>query len=128
MENCNSQTTKCLNVIDVHWQPYYQRCEFCDMKYDYIGRLETFNQDVKEVLIRGNLTEYIPLEDIKQIHQSTSMQKSKLKIDPDGIQASEFTEEYFKSVEKSVVKKIYENYELDFLLFQYSARNILNKQ
>ena len=90
MENCNSQTTKCLNVIDVHWQPYYQRCEFCDMKYDYIGRLETFNQDVKEVLIRGNLTEYIPLEDIKQIHQSTSMQKSKLKIDPDGNWNSSF--------------------------------------
>ena len=125
MEKCNSQTTTCLNSIDVHWQPYYQRCEFCDVKYDYIGRLETFNHDVQEVLIQANLTEYIPIQNIKQIHQSTTMSTSQLQIDVDGIQASEFTKQYFKNVEESVVKKIFQYFELDFLLLQYSVNGIL---
>ena len=125
LDKCNSQTTSCFQSIDGHWQPYYQRCEFCNVKYDYIGRLETFNHDVQEVLIQANLTEYIPLQNIKQIHRSTTMSKSQFEVDEDGIQAKELTKQYFKNVEESIVKKIIQYYELDFLLFQYSARDIL---
>ena len=103
----------------------YQLCEFCDVEYDYIGRIETFNRDVQEVLIQANLTEYIPLQNIKQIHRSTTMSKSQFEVDEDGIQAKKLTKEYFKNVEESIVKKIVQYFELDFLLFQYSAGDIL---
>ena len=126
LDKCNSQTTTCFNSkINHHWQPYYQLCEFCDVKYDYIGRLETFNHDVQEVLIQANLTEYIQLRNIKQVHQSTTMSTSQFEVDEDGIQAKKLTKEYFKNVEESIVKKIIQYFELDFLLFQYSAGDIL---
>ena len=126
MDKCNSQTTTCFNSnINIHWQPYYQLCEFCDVEYDYIGRIETFNHDVQEVLIQANLTEYIPLQNIKLVHQSTTMSKSQFEVDENGIQAKELTKQYFKNVEQSIVKQIIQYYELDFLLFQYSTRDIL---
>ena len=126
MDKCNSQTTTCFNSnINIHWQPYYQLCEFCDVEYDYIGRIETFNHDVQEVLIQANLTEYIPLQNIKPVHQSTTMSKSQFEVDENGIQAKELTKQYFKNVEQSIVKQIIQYYELDFLLFQYSTRDIL---
>ena len=31
--------------IDRHVRSFYGRCAYCDMKYDVIGRAETFNQD-----------------------------------------------------------------------------------
>ena len=69
------------------------------------------------MLIQANLTEYIPLQNIKPVHQSTTMSKSQFKVDEDGIQAKELTKQYFKNVKESVVKKIIQYFKLDFLLF-----------
>ena len=29
-----------------HWRPYYINCDYCDIKYDFIGRVETFEKDL----------------------------------------------------------------------------------
>ena len=59
------------------------------------------------------------------VHQSTTMSKSQFEVDENGIQAKKMTKQYFKNVEQSIVKQIIQYYELDFLLFQYSTRDIL---
>ena len=33
--------------INTHWRPFYAKCEYCDMKYDVIGRAETFIDDTR---------------------------------------------------------------------------------
>ena len=43
--NIDRPSQKC-QKIDVHWRPFYQRCAYCDVEYDFIGHMETFNQDV----------------------------------------------------------------------------------
>ena len=37
----------CRKQVDVHWRPYYQRCAYCDITYSFIGRMESFNEDVE---------------------------------------------------------------------------------
>ena len=41
------------SIINHHWIPFYLNCGPCDIKYDYIIKLETFEQDtrwVKEIM------------------------------------------------------------------------------
>ena len=45
-EDCTAKNLQC-NAIDVHWRPFYLRCDYCDVNYNYIGRMETFEQDVR---------------------------------------------------------------------------------
>ena len=33
--------------VDRHWRSFNSRCTYCSMKYDVIGRAETFNEDAK---------------------------------------------------------------------------------
>ena len=43
--------------MNVHWRPYNARCLYCDISYDVIGRIETFDEDFKYILTRKNLTD-----------------------------------------------------------------------
>ena len=43
--------------INVHWRPYNARCLYCDISYDVIGRIETFDEDFKYILTRKKLTD-----------------------------------------------------------------------
>ena len=49
-------------VSDRHWDKFTYRCSYCDFQYSMIGRTETFDQDVKYILLKANLTTEIPLE------------------------------------------------------------------
>ena len=42
-EDC---TTEC-KPIDPHWKPFYLQCAYCDVDYNFIGRMETFENDVR---------------------------------------------------------------------------------
>ena len=34
---------------DVHWTPYWQNCKMCAIKYNFVGKLETFRTDIKQI-------------------------------------------------------------------------------
>ena len=40
--------------VDVHWSPFYGLCKTCKMKYDIIGKIETFNDDLDLVAFKLN--------------------------------------------------------------------------
>jgi len=46
-------------VVDVHWRPYNARCFYCDISYNVIGHMETFDDDVQYILMKANLTSLI---------------------------------------------------------------------
>ena len=38
---------KTSHTANEHWRPYYLHCDYCDIKYDFIGRMENFENDLK---------------------------------------------------------------------------------
>ena len=36
-----------------HWMPYWLHCHMCEMEYDVIGKMETWDEDIK--FITGNI-------------------------------------------------------------------------
>ena len=36
--------------VDAHWRPFHSRCAYCDVSYDVIGKMESFEEDVRYVL------------------------------------------------------------------------------
>ena len=62
------------------------RCAFCNIDYTrFIGRLETFEQDVRYVLVKTNLTKEIPLQDAgeRMLNTDTSKVISDEKLNED---------------------------------------------
>ena len=37
------------NFVDVHWSPYHMLCRPCDIHYNFIGKLETEEQDIYQL-------------------------------------------------------------------------------
>ena len=65
-ECSNSFNSPCF-LVDVHWRPYNARCSYCDIPYNVIGRVETFEDDIKYILLKQNLANQISL-DSTQLH------------------------------------------------------------
>ena len=123
------QNKKCDSGIDVHWRPFYQRCAYCDMSYDFIGRMENFGADVMEVVERANLTSDISVEEALGLqshftsndslqHGQNTKSEEALALP---IKASPRALEYFAKVDKSLIKDLLKLYLKDFQLFQYSS-------
>ena len=55
--------------INVHWRPYNARCLYCDIDYNVIGRMETFDEDVRYIFLKANLTEMLNISEL-HIHKS----------------------------------------------------------
>jgi len=41
--------------IDVHWQPYSTLCQACEIKYNFIGKYETIDEDLKLFQVKLSL-------------------------------------------------------------------------
>ena len=48
-------------TINAHWRPFNARCSYCDITYNVIGRVETFEEDFRYIILKQNLTHIIPL-------------------------------------------------------------------
>ena len=49
--------------VNTHWRPFNGRCLYCDIPYHVIGRMETFEEDARYILLKNNLTRIIPLKE-----------------------------------------------------------------
>ena len=117
--------------IDAHWRPYYLRCAYCDVTYNFIGRMENFGADVLEVVKRANLTSDISTEEALELQSHfTSNDSSRLGQNTEldlalPIKASSRAYEYFAKVDKRLIKALLKFYDRDFQLFQYSPEGFL---
>ena len=44
-----------LRTINVHWAPMNMKYQYCDVTYDVIGRMETFVDFLKYIMIKNKL-------------------------------------------------------------------------
>ena len=94
--------------VNNHWRPQYMECLHCDFDYDVVGKVETFADDVKYIVIKQNLTHLIPVnvttlkthasKDIAQKHRTMN---------------------YFCQLTKGQIRSLCDFYKLDFELFDY---------
>ena len=94
--------------FDEHWVPYYETCMPCDIKYDYILKFETLEEERLFLLSETGLKDHIDF--------SFEFKNS----NPRGTTTKSVIENYYKEVPLSLLKKIYSVYETDFKLFFYS--------
>ena len=86
---------------NLHFAPYKNLLNACSLKFDFIGRVETFSEDAPVII---NL-----LFD-KEI-QLPQENKSK---------GNKSTMEYYSTVSDGVIEKIHELYKEDFTMYSYS--------
>ena len=92
----------------LHWWPYTRLCNMCHIRYDFIGKVETWQSDVELLIESGNFSEFektaLCNQKLNQNQQKTTEDTSKL---------------YFKQLSPELVIKLYNLYKNDFIIGGY---------
>ena len=92
-------------IGNLHVAPYYRQCNPCGMKYDYIGMVENFENDMRVILDSVGAEKNI----VPQRNQTYHKERTK----------SEIVKTYIKDVPKSLMKKLYVKYYWDYFIFGF---------
>ena len=92
-----------------HWWPYSDLCKMCQINYDFIGNLESLDDDVTCML--KNFKNYTALHKMQD--------RVKEKINGGGKHTKAMTMEYFSKLSKESILKLYGFYKHDFKLGNY---------
>ena len=96
--------------MDVHWIPIHPNCAVCQIKYDVIGKMETFSEDIQYIFQIANLTHLFPNDhfDLKtNVHNKNETVEMRVM-------------KYFKPLDPKLVRRLYQFYHMDFKLFGYT--------
>ena len=103
----------------IHWWPFTELCKLCQIKYDFVGRLETLEDDVKK--LTHKFPRYKTLQNMNE--------RAKKKINGDRTKHTDtLTLRYFSEITKDTIKKLYKRYIDDFRLGGYEYPQIYIKQ
>jgi len=102
-----------LDQVDHHWQPQYDICQPCHIKYDYIGHYETMLNDAKDVLrnIAAGADVQFPLGDFDS-----------------RVPNSNKYFELFENVSVSDIRRILDFYRNDYKVFGYKIPDIIHRR
>jgi len=95
-----------------HWRPYWLHCHLCEMEFDVIGKMETWNQDVQFI------TDVTGLSMTNVTLEWTNRRSNK--------SSSTLAQDYFRKLDKQTTIKLYNIYKIDFEMFGYSLHPYLN--
>ncbi|XP_059078544.1 carbohydrate sulfotransferase 8-like [Tigriopus californicus] len=96
--------------LDTHIRPYWKQCGFCSIKYDFIGKVENLDQDMKLLLAQIGLDSVIQS---KQVHSSS------------GGSTDQLAQKYFRELNSSQKTRLYEMYRIDCHLVEYNCKQFL---
>ncbi|XP_067950250.1 carbohydrate sulfotransferase 14-like [Watersipora subatra] len=101
------QFLTCINggSQDMHWFPQSSLCNVCRVKFDFIGHLETVQEDAEFVIKHLGLNGTYP-------HSFASKKYS----------TKEVMEEWYQSIPATLLKSLARLYELDFMLHGYNPK------
>ncbi|CAL4170841.1 unnamed protein product [Meganyctiphanes norvegica] len=100
----------CMLDIDVHWRPSHDRCAPCNVHYDAILKLETFDSDERYIkMITG-------MPSNKDDGNSSVQNSQSFKT---GHSTEDLTTQYFRGLTPDEVNRVVQAYHYDFLLFGY---------
>ena len=92
-----------------HWWPFSDVCKLNEIDYNFIGKIESLEQDVECIL--QHFPDYAKLQTIKD--------KLKAKVNAQGHHNSNMTMEYFSQLSKHDIRNLYKMYETDFVMGGY---------
>ena len=101
------ETTK----VNIHWKSFFDRCFHCDIPYNVIGRIETFQEDVQYIILKNNLEKILDLETTLQFHSLNSSKKDTKKE----------SLYHFLKLNLTQIQQLYAVYQMDFEMFNYDA-------
>ena len=113
-EQCRKSYNKDCSHVDRHWNLFDARCQYCEIPYNVIGKMETFDDDVKYIILKQNLEDIIPLN-TTDLHMNWKGDEY----------ANNSTLAYFSSLSKLQIRWLYEIYREDFELFDYKIDSYL---
>jgi len=91
------------------WKSYYSKCLPCDVKFDVIMKLETHTEDEKWIINTRNLTQLSKVRDWRHLSSSKSLR-----------------EELISQLSRDQLNGVYENYKIDFEMFNYTMDKYLH--
>lgn len=89
--------------MDEHWQPITRLCSPCSLHFNFIVKMENFDNEIQLPLKNGGVT-------------AIELGKSHIT----GTANRKLIEKYFKMLTLGEVKKLYTKYKRDFLLYGYT--------
>lgn len=94
------------NEYDRHWERFHNLCHPCVIKYNWIGKYDSMNEDADNVLkiIGANVT-------FPRVPASGKTKKN--------------VPDQFKSLPKEFITKLYKIYQKDFEMFDYKVEDVL---
>ena len=94
----------------IHWWPFTQLCRLCEIKYDMIGHVETFNNDAQKII--DHFPHYAILHSMQN--------RLNRKVNGGHTQHTrDLTLKYFSQLTKQSISKLYFRYNHDFKLGGY---------
>ena len=104
--------------INGHWRPYASSCSYCEIKYDVIGRLESYEEDFRYVMEKSKLQSLD--SDLRENSDPSKPKKDSMK---DSIRES--TKALFKNIPKEMIRKLVSMFQMDFEMFDYEISSYL---
>ena len=96
-----------------HIDTYYHHCDMCRIRYDLVGKFESFAEDTRYILMKSGAYEKIDIYD-QQLSWFDNRPYSTTNI--------ETALPFFRELTKETILKLYLRYEMDFDMFGYSAQ------
>ena len=95
-------------------RPLFHFCSFCEVKFDVIGTMEEFEQDIDYIAKKMNFDKLLDNKE-KRANQTPSSSNNK----------TERIFSYFSLLEKHVKLRLYNLYKMDFEMFGYDATSYM---
>jgi len=83
----------------LHWTPFTKLCKICDVSFDFVGKLETFESDVHDL---GLFLDGISFDDV--LARKNGVRKT----------TDNLAQKYFSQISKELILQLYRAYEGDF--------------
>ncbi|XP_006818412.1 carbohydrate sulfotransferase 11-like [Saccoglossus kowalevskii] len=97
--------------MDMHWRPMFKLCDVCNRNFDIIGKFEELQEDALYVLQRINASHVVKFPGYDTHVTNSSIEETYL--------------QYYSTIPKELLLRLYKKYELDFQLFGYKTPSIL---
>uniref|UniRef100_A0A182YC81 Carbohydrate sulfotransferase n=1 Tax=Anopheles stephensi TaxID=30069 RepID=A0A182YC81_ANOST len=112
------------NVLDPHWNTYYNLCDPCFLQPTVIIKLETYDRDVAHLLRLANVT--TGADNYDNARSGNAFEGHRLNVNHhrapgDTLHRNASTIDRLAELTKEQFERLYRRYELDFRLFQYDA-------
>ena len=113
-----------LAVENRHWQPFHDVCKYCVVQYDFIGRMERFDEDIQYVAERNNFTHI--LNTGKTYHLNAAKVHKKVKR-TGTLDRNKKVTHYFSQLSKDLLSRVRRHYQIDFEMFGYDPNQYLKQ-